>query len=390
MPPLPQRADVVIVGGGVMGAAIAHALVCRGARDVLLLERAGVGSGPTGASTAIVRLHYSQPLLVRMAALGLQTYSAFRSAVGGSCGFVRTGLLVGVEEADRAALERNVSIGRAEGAVTEVVSPEQVRDLDPRLDVDELALCFELEAGYCDPYLATTGFAAAARRGGARIEEGVRVEAIAPDSVTTNAGRVAVGNVVVAAGPWTAPLLAPLAYTLPIRAARAEVGRFRLPDRVGSSPPPLADFSRLQFYFKPGEPGFLEVGSLDPRHAELAIDPDECPAGADRATLAGFAAALARRVRGADGGHWRGSWSAVYDVTPDWYPAIGLVPGEERVIVAAGFSGHGFKLAPAVGVAVAELILDGAASSYDLALLDPARFERNELVTSTYGSSVLG
>ena len=387
---LPQRAEVVIVGGGIMGAAIAHGLACRGVRDVLLLERRALACGPTGRSTAIVRLHYSQPLLIRMAALGLQTYSAFPHAVGGSCGFTRTGLLVAVEEAEGSSLERNVALGQAEGVETEIVSPAQVEQLDPRFALEDLVLCWEPQAGYCDPYLATAGFAAAARRAGIRIEEGVRVEAVSDDGVETRAGTVAAACTVVAAGPWSGPLLAPLGYTLPIRPARAQVGRFRLPHDFGPPPPSLAEFSRLQFYFKPGEPGYLEVGSLDPQHAEDPIDPDSCPAGAERETLAEFETALLARLPGARGGLWRGSWSAVYDVTPDWYPAVGFVPGDSGVVVAAGFSGHGFKLAPAVAVAVAELIVDGRASTYDLGLLDPARFARNELVDSVYGYSVLG
>ncbi len=381
---------MVIVGGGVMGTAIAHGLACRGVGDVLLLERAAIASGPTGGSTAILRQHYSQALLIRMATLGLSTYRAFGEAVGGSCGFTRTGLLVAVEADDRASLEHNVALGQAEGVRTEMVSPTEVAELDPRFALDDLALCWEPEAACCDPYLAAAGFAAAARNAGARVEEGVRVDTVSPEGVETSAGAVAAGATVVAAGPWSGGLVESLGYELPLRAARAEVGRFRLPDGFGPAPPSLADFSALQFYCKPGEDGFLEVGSLDPRHTEHPVDPDGCPAGAERETLAGFAAALRRRLPGSARGHWRGSWSAVYDVTPDWYPAIGFVPGSESVVVAAGFSGHGFKLAPAVAVAVTELILDRRSTTFDLDLLAPERFARNELVDSVYGYSVLG
>jgi sarcosine oxidase subunit beta len=134
----------------------------------------------------------------------------------------------------------------------------------------------------------------------------------------------------------------------------------------------------------------LEVGSLDPRHSEQEVDPDSLPEGAERETLRAYGDAIRRRLRGAEGGHFRGAWSGVYDVTPDWEPLIGRVPGASSVIVAAGFSGHGFKLAPAVGVAVAELALDGASTTFDLGLLDPGRFERGELVGARYGYSVLG
>jgi len=389
---LPGTAEVVVVGGGVMGVAIAHELTTKGCTDVVVLERHGLASGPTGRSTAIIRQHYSQGLLIRMATRGLEVYTAFTDVVGAPSGFTRAGMLVVADPADRAALEHNVALGRAEGADTELVSAGQVAVLDSRLDTSgELLFCFEPEAGSCDPYLVTAGYAAAARRAGVTIEEGVRVESVSSGTVRTDSGSIAAGTVVVAAGPWSAPLLEPLGYRLPITCARAEVGRFRLPDGFGPAPTIVADFSALELYFKPAaEPGFLEVGSLDSSHAERPIDPDRCPEGADRETLASFRERLERRLRGVEGGHWRGSWSAVYDVTPDWHPAIGAVPGADGVVVAAGFSGHGFKLAPAVGTAVAELIFDGHSHTYDLELLDPGRFEREELVGTAYGYSVLG
>jgi sarcosine oxidase subunit beta len=385
---LPSRAEVVIIGGGCMGASIAYHLAARGVRGVVLLERGTLACGPTGRSTAILRRHYSQPLLVRMAEHGLRTYSQFEDVVGAGCGFARTGLLVGVDPVDRGALEHNVDVARAEGVHMELV--EDLDEIEPRIDAGGLDYCLEPEAGYCDPYLGTAGFAAAARRDGAEIAESVKAETVASGEVRTSEGSISAGAVVVAAGPWSPLLLAALGYELPIRSARAEVGRFRLPADFGPQLPALADFSAAQLYFRPAEPGVIEVGSLSPDHADRPIDPDACPEGAEKKTLEEFAQGLRTRLRGADQGHWRGSWSAVYDVTPDWHPAIGAVPGVEGVFVAAGFSGHGFKLAPAVGLSVAELVCDGRTATFDLSLLDPKRFERGELVSTTYGYSVLG
>ncbi len=373
-----------------MGAAIAYHLALRGVRDVLLLERGALCSGPTRHSTAIVRLHYTQPLLVRMALHGQRTYRAFEQVVGSPSGYTRTGMLFGVHHAERAMLEGNVAVGRAEGVETYLLDAAQVAELEPRIVAEDLAFCFEPEAGHCDPYLVTAGFAAAARRAGAGVYEGVLVEAVEDGAVRTSTGRIEASAVVVAAGAWSGALLEPLGYTLPLRAAPAEVGRYRLPPGFGSPPPAVADFSSAQLYFRPAEPGVLEVGSLDPRHADAPVDPDRPPEGAGDATLDGYRRALARRLRGTEGGHWRGAWCGVYDVTPDWEPAIGAVPGTDGVYVAAGFSGHGFKLAPAVGVAIAELVCDGAAQAFDLELLSPERFARGALVGARYGYSVLG
>ena len=391
MTALPARADVVVIGGGVTGASIAYHLALRTGVEVLLLERAALCSGPTRHSTAIVRMHYSQALLVRMALHGLRVFSTFEEAVGSSSGFVRTGLVVGASEHDAENLARNAMLGQGLGVTTELLEPDDLATLDPRISAENLAvLCYEPEAGYCDPYLVTAGFAAAARRGGAAVVEGVETLAVEPGLVRTAAGDVEAGAVVVAAGFWSQGLLAPLGYRLPVRAAPAEVGRFRLPAGLDSPLPSVADFGELQLYLRPAEPGFLEVGSLDPRHADEAVDPDRPPEGAGEATLQSYESALARRVPGSRGGHWRGGWTGIYDVTPDWHPAVGWVPGVEGVALAAGFSGHGFKLAPAVGLAVAELIVDGAATTFELDLLAPDRFARDALVGTAYGYSVLG
>jgi glycine/D-amino acid oxidase-like deaminating enzyme len=380
---------VLVVGGGVTGASIAYHLASRAA-DVTLLERNALGSGPTRHSTALLRLHYTQELLVQMAAHGLRVYRDFENEIGATAGFTQIGMLFGVADDERALLEANVELGRREGAATGLVSAEEVRSLDPRIVTDGLAFCYEPEAGYCDPYLAVSGYAAAAEQAGASVHEGTRVERVGDGTATSATGTFEADAIVVAAGPWSAGLLAPLGYELPVTPAPAEVGRYRLPDSFGPAPPAVADFSEAAIYFRPAEPGFLEVGSLAPEHADEPVDPDRPIEGARPDTLRVYADALAARLRGSAGGHWRGAWTGIYDVTPDWEPVIDRVPGTERVYVAAGFSGHGFKLAPAVGLSIAELILDGGAATFDVGLLNAQRFARGELVGARYGYSVLG
>ena len=368
---------VAVVGGGCTGTSVAYHLAARGAR-VTMYERDAVASGPTGRSTAIVRQYYSHPLLVRMAMHGLDVYPHFDDV--GSSAFVRTRVLWVTDEAGRETLERNVRGARTVGADLELLTAEQLHELEPRIAVDDLAaVCYEPRGGVCDPHTATVSYARAAERLGAEIREHSAVPSL--DALDADV-------VVVAAGPWSPPLLAPLGYELPLRVARAEVGRWRLP-QDDEPLPALADFSQLDFYFVPAGRGYLEVGTLDPSHAARPVDPDACPEGAERETLAHFRASLEQRVPSARGGHWRGSWSGLYDVTPDWHPAIGRVPESDSVYVAAGFSGHGFKLAPAVGLSIAELILDGEAQTFDLGPLDPGRFARRELLEPQYGYSVI-
>ena len=387
---LPERADAAIVGAGITGTSLAHHLSRRGLR-VVVLDRDRVAAGPTGRSTAIVRAHYSQPLLVRMAARGLDVYRTFERETGATAGFTHTGVLWLVGEADRAALEANVALGRAAGADLELVEPDALHSIEPRLSSDGIAAaCWEPEAGHCDPYLAAAGYMGSAEAAGAVLAEGATVTAVEPGRVHVGERAIAVDHVVIAAGVWSAPLLAPLGFDLPVVAARAQIGRFRAPAGFGPMPPAIADLGPLQFYARASEGDYLEVGTLDPAHGEDPIDPDACPEGAETTTLAAFRRSLVARLPGLAGGHWRGAWSSVYDVTPDWQPAIGPVPGVAGVYLAAGFSGHGFKLAPAVGLALAGLIADGAWDTFDLDLLDPQRFARRELIESRYGYSVVG
>ena len=290
-----------------------------------LYERDALASGPTGRSTAIVRQYYSHPLLVRMAMHGLDVYSHFDDV--GASGFVRTGVLWMTDDAGRETFERNVRGARHVGAELELLTPEQLHELEPRIVVDDLAtVCYEPRGGVCDPHTATVSYARAAERLGAEIRERSAVPSL--DALDADA-------VVVAAGPWSAPLVAPLGYELPLRIARAEVGRWRLP-QDDEPLPALADLSQLDFYFVPAGRGYLEVGTLDPSHAERPVDADACPEGAERETLSQFRASLEQRVPSARRGHWRGSWSGLYDVTPDWHPAIGRVPDCDSVYVAFG------------------------------------------------------
>ncbi|MGZ4355059.1 MAG: NAD(P)/FAD-dependent oxidoreductase [Gaiellaceae bacterium] len=384
--PLPARADVAIVGGGITGTALACELARAGAA-VVLLERDRIAAGPTGRSTALVRVHYSQPVLVQMAVHGLERYSASPETTG----FVRTGVLWVVGHDDEEALRANVALVRAAGGEVEALDPAALADVESRLSLDGIAAaCWEPGSGYCDPYGAAAGFAAAASAAGATIAEGACVDAVEPGVVRVDGHPLAADRVVVAAGPWSVPLLEPLGYELPVVAVRAQVGRFRIPAGFGPPPPAVADLGPLQFYAKGAEGDYLEVGTLDPGHTADPIDPDACPEGADADTLDAFRRSLVTRFPGLAGGHWRGAWSGVYDVTPDWQPAIGGVPGADGVYVAAGFSGHGFKLAPAVAVALAGLVDRGEWERFDLGLFDPGRFARGELVSSRYGYSVVG
>ena len=191
-----QTADVVIVGGGVMGCSILYHLARLGITNSVLLEMDTLGAGSTGRSQAICRMHYSNPETASMAWESLKVFSNFNDAVGGSSGFVRTGYLVVVEDVDRPGLERNVAMQQGLGINTGLVAHDDLKDLAPMLVVDRgEAMAWEPDSGYADPHQVTTSYASRAREMGAEIQLrtpalGIELSGGRVKSVSTQDGKV--------------------------------------------------------------------------------------------------------------------------------------------------------------------------------------------------------
>jgi sarcosine oxidase subunit beta len=389
-----ETADVVVIGGGCTGASIAFHLTRAGVRGVVLLEKGALASGPTGRSTAIVRQHYSNEVTARMARESLRVFQEWADRVGGSCGFVRTGFLVGVPEADRAALEGNVALQRGVGIDVRLVSGEELRRLEPALFTEDLvAAAWEPEAGYCDPVATTTALADAARAGGARIGQGrpvtgVRLERGRVAGVETATGPIAAPVVVNAAGAWAHRLAAAAGVRLPIEPSRHPVCAFRRPADFGRAPMIYADFVH-QFYMRPETGELCLVGSIDPADAAHLADPDRYEEGVDLETVTEFGRRVTRRYPGLEHGLSRGGWAGIYDVTPDWHPVLDAIEDVPGLFVAAGFSGHGFKLCPAVGALMAGLVASGRRDE-SLEFFRADRFRTGRLIRGKYAYSIVG
>ena len=364
-----RAAEVVIIGGGVTGTAAAWWLTQRGARDVVLLERGTVGCGGTGKSSGIVRCHYGVPSLAAMAWKGLLLLENAAAVLGDDAGFRPVGYLVGVGPENVPALHANLSMQQSLGIETAAVSPDVAGSLWPAADCSDFAAFgYEPRGGYGDPYRTAQAFAAAARRGGARIRQGS--EAVA---VRHSGGRVtgvlladgtvqAAGTVVLAAGPWSVALAAPLGLGLPIRVCREQI-LLVAPGRALGSVPVLSDLVNLQ-YIRTEPSGELLCGNSDLHTLELA-DPDDYRNSADPGFTEAAAAKLARRFPGLPDAAVASSYAGCYDVTPDFNPVISLT-GVAGLVVAAGFSGHGFKISPAVGELIADLVCTGSSNDPDV------------------------
>ena len=234
-----STAEVVVIGGGVMGCSILYHLTRMGMRDALLLEQGVLGSGSTGRSQAILRMHYSNPVTSAMAWESLKRYRNFQEETGHPSGYVNTGYAVIVGPEDRDAMEENVAMQRSLGIDTSVVSPEDLLELAPMLNASDAGgIAFEPQSGYADPYLVTVGYAEAARENGARVlqraaAESVNVEGGRVRSVTLLDGSVIHTPVaLVAAGPWSPRLLQPHGLDVPLEPVRHQVIMVRRPERL--------------------------------------------------------------------------------------------------------------------------------------------------------------
>jgi sarcosine oxidase, subunit beta len=355
-------ADVVIVGGGIEGAASAWALSQRGITNVVVAERDTVGSGMTGKSSGIVRCHYGVSSLAAMATVGLEVFEKADEIFGHDIGFRQTGYVVGVGEANVAALHKNLAAQRAVGVQTEEINRAEVARMWPFADLEPFAAFgWEARGGYGDAYQTAQAFAVAARTAGVRFRQRCEVAGLLldGDKVTgvrlTDGSEISTGTVVVATGVWTKPFLTPYGIDVPIRAVREQIVMIRPGVQIGSVPV-FSDLVSLQ-YIRPEVGGDVLFGNSDLSDVNVA-DPDNYLNRADDAFIDLTVDKVGTRFPGFTDAAISSSYAGCYDVTPDWNPVISKT-GIDGLVVAAGFSGHGFKIAPAVGRLVADLIVDG-------------------------------
>ena len=374
-----RRASVVIIGGGVTGASIAAHLVAAGVRDVLLLERRTLASGGTGRSVGIVRQLYPTKETSQMVVRSLAVFRRFRETVGGDSGYVACGALIGVSAGMRAKLEATVLLQRSVGVRAEVLEPTDVARVEPRIDPTNLgAVLYEPDSGYGDPTAVTNGYADAARRGGVRIEQGVEVVAVrrSGDHVigvdTASGERIDAPVVVNAAGLWSGMIARMAGMELPIVVGRHPVF---VVERDASFGRPHLVYLDLAggSYARPETGGLTLTGSLTDDEVQRPMEPDRLGADVGLDEAAEVLERTGRAIPRLADARYRRGWAGAFDITPDWMPILDKSP-LRGFWIAAGMSGHGFKLSPAVGEMMAALIT-GATPPVDPAPFAFGRFE---------------
>ncbi len=378
-----RSADIVIVGGGIMGASLAWHLALRSAGRVVLLERDVVAAGASGRTGALLRRHYSNRPEAILAHRSWNTFANWPEIVGGSPVHTPSGLIVTVDTSrERAAnvdrMRRNVAMQNEVGIPSQIVSQAELRALQPQANWDDVTFAaYEPDSGYVDAIPATQGMARAARAAGAQVCEGVGVLQVLADGdrvrgVRTTAGDIPAETVVIAAGPWTSALVQTAGVALPIEALRVQVAILQRPLDVAEHMVYLDTAAGI--FTRPWAPGrtLIGVGGGDQHDP---VDPDAFEARNDAGYGDLAIAAIAQRIPGMRQARYLHGHAGLYDMTPDAHPIIGAA-GPDGLYVAAGFSGAGFKKGPAVGEALADFILapERGPGWVDLGPFSPDRF----------------
>lgn len=371
-----DSADAIVVGAGVQGASLAFHLALRGLR-VVVLERSTVAGGATGRSSGFVRMHYDLESEARLAHASMPYFQSWGELVGaGDPGFVRTGFLQLVPPELADALRANVEMGRRIGIDTRVVDGAEAAELLPGMRVDDVeAAAYEPRSGYADPTGTAAGFIAAARDRGTRLVQGCRVLDVSVDGervtgVVTDRGPIAAPVVVDAAGAWAAELARTVGLDVPVESWRHDTAYFGLP--AGRSPEfPIVIDEASQVYFRPEGRELMLVG-LEIGN-EIGGSPDRPMAGLRPGSVEEMVQRVCDRVPWMAGGDLRAAHGGQDGITPDQRPILQQA-GPDGFYLDCGFSGTGFKTAPAVGRCMAELIVDGRATTADISAYTLERF----------------
>jgi glycine/D-amino acid oxidase-like deaminating enzyme len=369
--------EVGVVGGGIHGVSAAYHLAGRGVRTVLF-ERTFPAGGPTGRSSAICRAYYTNTFLAEAARDSIAMLDEFES------GHHRTGGLFLHGAADVDSVHATAASLNQLGIHVDVHEPDDVAREFPGFDTTGVAVAaFERDAGYADPALTTNTMFQHAVSHGLTARLSNQVLAVDGTTIVTATERVECDRVLVAAGPWTRPLLKTIGVDLPLTVERHIVTTAAWGP---ASPVPFV-FADIPggYYCKPEG---SELFCLGPLHAAPEADPDAFAESVSPDEQETLAAAVAARVPALVDAEARGGWASLYDVSPDWQPVIGEVaPG---VYVDAGTSGHGFKLAPALGAHVADLVT-GDDPDGRVAQFHPDRFAHGDRLAAGFGDAhILG
>ncbi len=387
-----EKYEAIVIGGGVMGCSTLHYLAELGVTKTLLLERDTLASGSTGRSMTILRMHYSNRVITEMAWWSRGVMANFEDEVGAPSGYQQNDWLLVPGPGNEDAASTNVKLAQSVGVETEVLSIDDAISRWPYMQFGENeCVVWEGKAGFADSHLVTNGFASSARSRGASVRLGVSVDEILHENgvaigVRTDQGDIFADRIVLTTGPWTNVLLEQVTEPLPIHTVRHQVMRLKQQEgfeKVAEPFHPIVVHAPSGMSARTDTPGYALVG-----YREDPCDRDTYNQGVDTEVVVEGMGLFADIIPAYEDATYVNGWSGLFTVSLDWNPIIDRVPGFENLVVGAGFSGHGFKMSPAIGRSLAELAVGAKETTFDLHPIRFSRFEEDDLLKSAYGGNV--
>lgn len=380
--------DVIVVGAGIVGSSTAYHLA-EGGTKVTLIEQTHPAGGPSGKSSALLHAFYLMPELSQLSIRGREILVSLPEIAGEGSFVTQIGMMWVCGSDNEASWTAAAERIRGEGALMETLSPQAFGDAAPGFALDDVALAlWEPEFGYADAFGATNAIARAAKAHGAEVRQNTLVSRLLKTGDRISGVELADGTVleadtiVLAAGPWTRRLLATVGLDLPLHVERHPMAVLDASGKARQVMPfawcddiscnyarPDNEGVILAGTWAGGGTGVRHEGAGRPRFVE---NPDHYMEGVEEAESVEILETFSRRVPAMLDLGIRPGYAGLYDMSPDDLPVIGIMPGVEGLVVSAGSSGHGFKTGPAVGEAIAHLVMRGEQPI--LAPFSPSRF----------------
>jgi sarcosine oxidase, subunit beta len=386
-PSLPNTADIVILGAGVMGASIAFQLGKRKGGKVVLIERDHVGRGGSGRSSALVRMHYSYSPEVQMALISLRMFENWQAVVGEPGDFRKTGFVRIVHPSESERLRANVAMQKKLGVNVVLINQQELRELAPDWVVDEVEIAaYEPDSGYSDGAGVANDFLTRARdMGGTTYVPKTEATSLVVEGgevrgVVTDRGEIAAPVVVAALGPWSNPLFERAGHALPIEPEYHQVALLKNAPGMKGGGCACIDSVTATYFRSDGHDKFL-IGDF---YGSRKVNPDNYPQRPSDDSLEEIIERTSRRIPKVENAEVLRGVTGIYDMTPDARPLLGEIPGIRGLYVCAGFSGMGFKISPAIGIVMSELLLDGRSQSVDITSFRPSRFAEGKPIRAEF------
>jgi sarcosine oxidase, subunit beta len=379
-------ADIVILGAGVIGASIAFHLAKRKAGRIVVIDKSHVGQGGSGRSSALIRMHYSYPPEVQLALASLHMFENWRDLVGEDGDFRRTGFVRIVHPGETERLKQNVEMQRRLGVNVKLIDRVELKELEPDWTVDELELAaYEPDSGYGDGAGVANDFLTRARELGVTYLPKTEALEFLTESesicgVRTDHGEIAAPMVIAATGPWTQPMFKRTGIELPIETEYHQVAILKNAPGMKGGGCACIDSVSATYFRSDAHDKFL-IGDF---YGQRGADQDNFPQRASDEGLEEIIERASQRVPKLENAEVMRGVTGVYDMTPDSRPLLGEISVVTGLYICAGFSGMGFKISPAIGLVMSELLLDGRGKTVDISSFCPSRFAAGKAIKAEF------